>query len=220
MKKIGNEFRKAGKEAAEGSTKKSVTSVNRHKVISIDEVRERSTWSKNTEFSAARLREKKIDMMEMADPEEAVTQEAANAVESYYAEPALMELELKQTEMRNVIGAVQARAQRSVKQRQRRKTQVYQRKLVICFAALLILVNICGFMMTNAFADEAISPALHPYYTSIRIEEGDSLWSIASRYSAKSPMDMQEYISELKRMNQLTSDTIHAGHYLTVVYYK
>ncbi len=104
--------------------------------------------------------------------------------------------------------------------RSRRRLLTYQRKLLLSAALLLIGMSIGGFMGMNVFADEAIAPNLKPYYTSIRVEEGDSLWSIASRYFAESPMDIREYIYELKRINQLTDDTIHTGHYLMVVYYK
>ncbi len=59
-----------------------------------------------------------------------------------------------------------------------------------------------------------------PRYTSIQVENGDSLWSIASRYADRSPMDIQGYVEELKRINQLKGDTIHTGNYLMVVYYQ
>lgn len=195
MKETENEFRKTISIDSDSDQKPETGHADRCKVISINDIRNRTREARPS--GASRI--------------------AENAVSSDFE---LKELDLKRTAMRSVIGTVQERELRSKQQRRQRKTQVYQRKLAICFAVLLILVNICGFMMTNAFADEAVSPALHPYYTSIRIEEGDSLWSIASRYSQKSPMNIGEYISELKRMNQLTSDTIHAGHYLTVVYYK
>ena len=32
-------------------------------------------------------------------------------------------------------------------------------------------------------------------------------------------MSAKEYVSELKRMNNLKEDTIHKGQYLTVVYF-
>lgn len=57
------------------------------------------------------------------------------------------------------------------------------------------------------------------YYTSICLEEGDTLWSIALRYNVYSDKSTQEYVRELRRMNGLSDDTIHAGHYLTISYY-
>ena len=59
-----------------------------------------------------------------------------------------------------------------------------------------------------------------PYYRSVEIKEGDSLWNIARQYKKGSHMSTEEYVKELKRMNSLRSDTIHKGQFLTVVYYK
>lgn len=55
--------------------------------------------------------------------------------------------------------------------------------------------------------------------TSIRIEKGDSLWSIASRYITEENKDINAYIEEIKCSNGLTSDTIHEGRYLIIPYY-
>lgn len=53
----------------------------------------------------------------------------------------------------------------------------------------------------------------------LRSVRGDSLWSIAERYRANSGMEVRQYISELKEINGLVSDSIEAGDSLTVVYY-
>ncbi|MDO5418157.1 MAG: LysM peptidoglycan-binding domain-containing protein [Lachnospiraceae bacterium] len=127
---------------------------------------------------------------------------------------------MRETAMRSAIGTVLNREEKVKKQRRQRMIQVYQRKFLICAVLLFLAVNTCGIMMVNAFADETASQARQPYYTSIRIQEGDSLWSIASRYAPQSPMDTREYVMELKKMNRLAGDTIHAGHYLTIVYYE
>ncbi len=58
------------------------------------------------------------------------------------------------------------------------------------------------------------------YYRSVQIQSGDSLWNIASRYRGGSDMSMEEYMETLRRMNRLKEDTIHAGQYLTILYYK
>ena len=57
----------------------------------------------------------------------------------------------------------------------------------------------------------------YKYYTSIEVQKGDTLWTIAQQY-ADDDADYASYIEEVKEMNQLTSDTIHAGEYLTVSY--
>ncbi|MEY8337280.1 LysM peptidoglycan-binding domain-containing protein [Lachnospiraceae bacterium 62-35] len=56
------------------------------------------------------------------------------------------------------------------------------------------------------------------YYKSIQIKNGDSLWSIAGEYKENCQMTTEEYVNELRSMNQLKSDTIYAGQYLTIVY--
>lgn len=124
-----------------------------------------------------------------------------------------------EAELYSVMEHIIERGQKSQTELRRRRMQVYQRELLICAAVLLIGINIFGLMMMNVFAKEPSFFGREPRYTSIRIEEGDSLWSIADRYAASSPMNTSEYVQELKRMNRLTDDTIHAGHYLTVVYY-
>ena len=54
---------------------------------------------------------------------------------------------------------------------------------------------------------------------SIRIQEGDTLWEIASVYYTPECGSMKEYIKEIKQTNSLKSDSIHAGNYLLIPYY-
>ena len=127
---------------------------------------------------------------------------------------------MKETAMRTAIGVVEQKNQAREQQRKRRRMQVYDRKLTLLTVVLLLGVHVCGLMMVNAFADESPAPARQACYTSIQIQPGDSLWSIASRYAEGSPMDTRQYVRELMRMNRLADETIHAGNYLTVVYYQ
>lgn len=56
--------------------------------------------------------------------------------------------------------------------------------------------------------------------TSIQIERGDTLWDIADRYYTEEEYnDVSEYISEIKKCNGLSSDTIHEGQYLIVPHF-
>ncbi|MGB8453863.1 MAG: LysM peptidoglycan-binding domain-containing protein [Anaerocolumna sp.] len=55
--------------------------------------------------------------------------------------------------------------------------------------------------------------------TSVKIEKGDSLWSIASQYITEEYTDMNSYIDEIMNSNGLTSDVIHEGNYIIVPYY-
>ncbi len=56
--------------------------------------------------------------------------------------------------------------------------------------------------------------------TSVYISEGDSLWSIADKFYTSECGDMNDYIDEIADTNHLNGDTIHAGNYLIVPYYR
>lgn len=90
--------------------------------------------------------------------------------------------------------------------------------IVTCVAVVLFASVFLGRTMLTSMAEE--EHETERYYTSIQIQEGDSLWSIAGRYRDGGPMNAREYIAELKRMNNLKEDTIHTGQYLTVVYFE
>jgi len=57
------------------------------------------------------------------------------------------------------------------------------------------------------------------YYTSVQIENGDTLWSISKKYKPDG-ISTKEYVEDLKSMNSLASDNIDSGKYLTIYYYK
>ena len=84
-----------------------------------------------------------------------------------------------------------------------------------CFMLLILVIAVTGYSMLTTLAEEEPVQGL-PYYSSIEIQKGDSLWKIADRYRKGSRMTTQEYV----RLNRLTGDTIHAGAHLTIVYYK
>ena len=83
-----------------------------------------------------------------------------------------------------------------------------------------IKLRFFGHNLMQAMAEEEAAVSYSKYYTSIRLEEGDTLWKLAERYNNHSEKSMEAYVRELKSMNCLIDDTIHAGNYLTVTYYK
>lgn len=91
--------------------------------------------------------------------------------------------------------------------------------LMILVAVVMISSGIFGHSLMSTMAEEGRSPAIHRYYTSIEISQGDTLWSLAHKYSKNSGMTTRQYVNELKAMNNLKEDTIYIGQYLTVVYF-
>ena len=78
-----------------------------------------------------------------------------------------------------------------------------------CFMLLILVIAVTGYSMLTTLAEEEPVQGL-PYYSSIEIQEGDSLWKIADRYRKGSRMTTQEYVKQLQRMNRLTGDTMPA----------
>ena len=87
--------------------------------------------------------------------------------------------------------------------------------------SLVVLLSSCFFgrSLMNVLAGEEQSPMPEKYYTSIQIQNGDSLWDIAGKYRENSGLTTAQYVEELKMINGLREDIIHSGHYLTVMYF-
>ena len=99
--------------------------------------------------------------------------------------------------------------------------QIAKRRLFLLLTTLFVVT--LGSIIFGSIFSKAKNPTAdvpqYKYYKSITIEQGDSLWSIAEEYCTDSYEDKREYVSELKQLNSLTSETIHAGQHLLVAYY-
>lgn len=89
------------------------------------------------------------------------------------------------------------------------------------FAACVILLLFLAVLFFLPGRNASAKNNMEPVYkiASVSVKEGDSLWSIASKYYSKEFSSLQDYISEIKRMNCMVDDTIYAGGYLLVPYY-
>lgn len=105
--------------------------------------------------------------------------------------------------------------------RVKRRKQVAKQKMMLLLAITLIIT--VGSIVYGTIFSSAKDPATdipqYKYYKSIVIEQGDSLWSIANEYSTDAYQSNQEYIDEVKQINGLSSETIHEGQHLLIVYY-
>ena len=80
----------------------------------------------------------------------------------------------------------------------------------VAFIAAVIIL--CGTI--HIFASSG-----NKYYTSVRVEEGDTIWSIADRYIADSQVSKRDYVDEICRLNSLTDGNVRSGDYIVVSYY-
>ena len=110
--------------------------------------------------------------------------------------------------------------ERRQRTRIKRRRQVAKQRFALVIASICVIILgsvVCGSIFSSAKAPEVDVPQ-YKYYKSIVIEDGDSLWSIANEYNPDK-FRTQEYIDEIKELNALTSETIHAGQHLLIAYY-
>ena len=104
----------------------------------------------------------------------------------------------------------------------KRKRQVCRNRwlLVLTAAVAAAFISIlAGSRLVSAHGSSEEEPVDYKYYKSIEVEEGDSLWRIAETFMNDEYDSITSYIEEIKTMNQLESDHIQEGQYLTVAYY-
>ena len=87
--------------------------------------------------------------------------------------------------------------------------------LVLFMVALFFVVL---FVLPERTAAAGDSSSTY-HISSVQIEEGDSLWSLASEYYSEEFVSIPDYIEEIKRMNGLSSDKLYAGNYLLIPCY-
>lgn len=89
--------------------------------------------------------------------------------------------------------------------------------LLPLFIIIILFFFIFSSNILNVSADNHLKK--EKLVTSIRVEKGDTLWSIAKEHMTKEYKDLNDYINEIKHTNGLYSDTIHEGRYIIVPYY-
>ena len=93
------------------------------------------------------------------------------------------------------------------------------------FVIIFIVIAAVGFILFQMTArpanaeDRVTEEQRYKYYTSIYVESGDSLWSIASQYMTADYDSIYEYMAEVKNINHLQSDFLKSGTRLCVPYY-
>ena len=103
----------------------------------------------------------------------------------------------------------------------RRAHKVMIQKRVIALAGILIasLLILLGSSI-RTFASSRSNEVLHKYYTSVRIQSGDSLWNLADQYTVDGIYDRDDFIRETCELNHLSDqDELHTGDYIVVGYY-
>jgi len=104
----------------------------------------------------------------------------------------------------------------------RRSKQSVSARIVILactFALILGGVFLGSSLLGTKQSKASDEQPRYKYYTSIQVENGDTLWAIAEEYMTREYENHAEYIAEIKKLNGLGEDDIHTGEHLVVPYY-
>ncbi|MDO5149632.1 MAG: LysM peptidoglycan-binding domain-containing protein [Oscillospiraceae bacterium] len=83
----------------------------------------------------------------------------------------------------------------------------------------LLFILLFSIMIGHRFVLANDNTTYEKTFISIEIQEGDTLTSIAHTY-AKNAIAYNDYILEVKDINNLHNDTIHSGCYLLIPTYE
>lgn len=100
-----------------------------------------------------------------------------------------------------------------------RRNVVRNQKIALCTLLSVILSIIGSMILFDSIKVEAAAEVSYKYYTSIRIEKGDTLWGIADKYVTDDYKSIDTYLEEIRFINRILGDDIHTGQYLTIPYY-
>jgi nucleoid-associated protein YgaU len=104
-----------------------------------------------------------------------------------------------------------------------RRQRIFRRQIMMLFAVITLVIVLVSFMKFSFHVDaqsEDFKPQIK-YYTSVTVHSGDTLWSLSSeKYSAEHYKDLNSYISEVCKLNHISSaDDLKAGESLIMPYY-
>lgn len=120
--------------------------------------------------------------------------------------------------MRKYNHKISERANESLKKREavvRRQKSILAVAVIVVVAFGILLGNSINAM---ASADKDVA-SYNKYYVSVRVQSGDTLWTIADEYVDGFNIEKTDYITEVCQINEISENDIHAGDYIVVPYY-
>lgn len=99
--------------------------------------------------------------------------------------------------------------------RNRRRVQL----VILCFSFIFTAIFLFNISAVEINAESDLTRSTYKYYTSVYVERGDSLWSIAEKYITKEYKNIDMYINEVKSMNDIKGNDLQHGSYICIPYY-
>ena len=123
--------------------------------------------------------------------------------------------------MRNIkrMKKMKRRIKRRIKNSIRKIVSVRDCRVLLAVMSLAIITVLIGVVAVNQ-ASASEHGERQKVITSIEIKSGDTLWDIASEYYSDEFDNMNDYIKEIREVNNMPTDKIIPGNYIIVPYYK
>lgn len=111
------------------------------------------------------------------------------------------------------------REYRNKKRHEFRIRQLRRRFFLVILTVVLILLLTVSYHAILSEATTKDKEISYKYYTSIEIQYGDSLWTLAGEYAGEEYKSAEDYVHEVMQINHLREENLIAGQYLIVPYY-
>ena len=90
----------------------------------------------------------------------------------------------------------------------------FKRKIVVIGCVLTLIITL--IFIFNVTSSAQNTHTAETVYTNMYISTGDTLWDIAvDNYSAEYG-SFYDYLDDIRSLNHISDDTIHAGEYLVI----
>lgn len=105
--------------------------------------------------------------------------------------------------------------------RNQRARKIRRQRMQVALSFVVAAISFVAVFFIFSASSKAESKDLkYKYYTSISVEYGDTLWSIASDYMDEEFYDRLSYVQEVKSINHIHDENdIIAGKMLIIPYY-
>lgn len=107
--------------------------------------------------------------------------------------------------------------------RHRHRVQRIRRIRRNCILCVLTLFMITGLTLSisvlRSTAQDKDAVITYKYFTSVTVEYGDTLYSLAEKYTEGYDMELSDYVEEVMNINHLDDEDIRSGQNLIVPYF-
>ena len=109
---------------------------------------------------------------------------------------------------------------RSYRRKVKRQKEIRRNIILSLIGAVIFITFALTFYSFTSLANTDNKEISYKYFTSIQVNKGDTLWSIAEEYMDDTNYDtVKDYITEVMYINKLTDDALVCGQHLVFPYY-